>query len=129
MRALVGLDGEVGGLFASLALGYLMICAMQFFIFEITAGIVSSVLSQFFCAVFLAYFSGCLYPINYFPDALRKISEFLPTGALRSLLSGCALGDVKPINVAFICVYTALFLSLAIFARKRRICAEGGDGI
>lgn len=121
---------EIGAeFFLSLFLSFLMISAMQILIFEATEGIWAGVLSQFLAAIGLSYFSGCLYPIYFFPEIIQKISVFLPTGAARSLLAR-TLADKDILQpLAVIITYLLVFMIGAILIRYRKITKASGDAI
>ncbi len=122
------LDTSLGAeFFASLALSLLMFTAMQMLIFEVSEGIWSGVLSQFLSAVFLSYFSGCLYPIYFFPEIVQRISIYLPAGAARLLLSRTLTDNGKLLPTLIIFIYFAAFISLTIFLRHRKIRREEAD--
>lgn len=98
-----------------------MISAFHFMLFELTSDIVSGVMLQFVTSVSLAYISGCLYPIYFFPETVQNISVFLPVGAARSYISECMVQ--KPLSFSFIAVilYFVLFLLLTMYIRNCRI--------
>lgn len=102
-----------------------MIAAMQFLLYEMMSGIVSSVLMQFVCCISMGYVSGCFYPAAFFPDVLQKIGELLPTGAALHYVNECFVGNVSVAGRMGIFFYLLLFLGLSVFFRKHRI--EGGQ--
>lgn len=98
-----------------------MIAAMQFLLYEITSGIVSSVLMQFICCISMGYVSGCFYPAAFFPDVLQRIGELLPTGAALHYMDECFLGNMSFIRGFSVFFYLLLFLGLSMLARKYRL--------
>lgn len=105
----------------SLIPAVLLISALQFLVYEISSGLVGGVLAQFLGAIALAYVCGCLYPINFFPDAIKNVSAFLPVGAAREYI--CALIGDGAQALSFIKIFAmfALLLSLAMIKRRQRI--------
>ncbi len=102
----------------------LMLAAMQALLYEIVPGVVNGVLAQFLCAVSLAYISGCIYPITFFPEAVQKVAYFLPTGAglrylQKSLSTQSALGEML-----LLLLYAAAFAALQMLLRRRRIAGR-----
>ena len=96
----------------------LMLCALQFFLFELADNTVAGVLLQFLNAVVQGYMAGCFYPSSFFPEGLQRFGAVLPAGAamarLRALLlrSGAAAGPVW--------LWLLLMLLMAIALRYRR---------
>lgn len=98
-----------------------MIAAMQFLLYEMMSGIVSSVLMQFICCISMGYVSGCFYPAAFFPDALQKIGELLPTGVALHYTDECFVGNVSLMRGLGVFFYLLLFLGLSMLARKYRL--------
>ncbi len=119
----VGLFESIGYIIGIIPV-IVMITAMQKAFYEITTGHVSSVLLQFLSAVGLGYISGCFYPNYFFPDAIRKFADILPSGAgfeyMRKLMSG----NLQPENFLLPALYTVLFGLCSYFMRKRRIAGD-----
>ncbi len=82
--AVDGLEELTGGDVAVFALRLLpaciLICAMQFLIYEISDNLLASVTMQFICAISLAYITGCFFPSYFFPEAVRALAARLPSG-------------------------------------------------
>lgn len=98
----------------------LMLSAMHFMIYELNGNIISAVLSQFVIASWLAYISGCFYPYYFFPQAVQSFASHLPSGICFEYMLGELLG--KGISVVLPCmVYIAVFLSVSVLIRKRRL--------
>lgn len=107
-----------------LLLPILAISAMQFFLYEVVNGVVNGVLVQFLCAVGLGYISGCLYPAYFFPEAVQKVTSYLPAGAARLYLSGVVDGKPPLVGTLILLGYFALFLILSAAVRRARIKSE-----
>lgn len=108
---------------AMLILPAAVIAAVQFFIYEAVGGIIGSIIGQFVCAVALSYVGGCLYPIYFFPDAVIRLSAFLPTAMARTFLASFFTNrDCLPQVIGllgFLCVFLALGI-LSRYAKLRR---------
>ena len=113
----IGAGGVLRLLFGALPT-VLMICALQFLLFELADNTVAGVLLQFLNAVVQGYMAGCFYPSSFFPEALQRAGAALPAGAamarLRALLlhEGAAVGPVW--------LWLLLLLSAAVLLRRRR---------
>lgn len=111
---------RVGGL--RFALGALptalMICALQFFLFELAAGTVGGVLLQFLSAVLQGYLAGCFYPTGVFPEGLRRFGAALPAGAGMARLQALLLRD--PGAAGAVWLWLLLLLSGAVLLRRRQ---------
>ena len=125
LKAAVGISKIDLGSFASLLSGrfimaYLlcaiMLCMMQFFLYEITRGGISAPLLQFLNAVVQGYICGCFYPQSFFPDYLSAVTAHLPAGVAVRLL-----GDISASNVTETIIYAALFFILSVLVRQRTI--------
>lgn len=95
--------------------------AMQFLLYELTSGVVSSILLQFICGISMAYLSGCFYPASMFPDVLKRIGELVPTGLALSYADAKLMGESSLTAVMGLIIYLAVFLGLSVFARSCRI--------
>ena len=95
--------------------------AMQFLLYELTSGVVSSILLQFICGISMAYLSGCFYPASMFPDVLKRIGELVPTGLALSYADAKLMGESSLAAVTGLIIYLAVFLGLSVFVRRCRI--------
>ena len=101
----------------------LAITAMQFLLFELTDSLIGGVLLQFFCAIVLAYASGCFYPISFFPKAIRIFSSFTPSGISRAYLSSILSGADGLWYIVELVAYAAALISITVLVRARKIKA------
>lgn len=114
---------------SAIILSVFMITALQLLIFELSEGISVGALSQFLAAVTLSYFSGCLYPIYFFPETLQSVSAFLPTGAVRLFLSQSLGGAESPLSVCLMLCYLSAFVLTAILVRRAKILRMAGEAL
>lgn len=104
----------------------LMISAMQFFLYELSGGVVSSALLQFFCAMGMGYICGCIYPAYFFPRAVQNAASILPAWSCRLWLDELLAGQPSFGTFAVLAAYFAAFLILSAVVRRMRILREGG---
>ena len=98
-----------------------LISALQYLLYGLSDSVVSGVLMQFVSAVLLGYVSGCFYPINFFPRAIRLVSDVLPSGLARGYLSSLILESASLWQALTILIYTVGLLALAALVRHYRI--------
>ncbi len=96
----------------------LMICALQFLLFELAGGTVGGVLLQFLSAVLQGYLAGCFYPTNVFPEGLRRFGAALPAGAGMARLQALLLRGSAGIGAVWL--WLAMLLSAAVLLRRRQ---------
>ena len=117
-----GIDVEaLWGFFLRFLPVILMLSAMQFMVYELVTGIVSSLLLQFICSISMGYLSGFFYPANFFPETLQRIGRILPTGAALQYTDACMTGEISALPVLEVLLYLACFLGVSVFIRKGRI--------
>ena len=116
----LGLRGSfLAGLSLRILCVALMAGTLQFLLYELTPGLIQSVLLQFLTAMALGYVSGCLYPIRFFPEVMQRAAQWLPTGCAISFLgAGTERGALPALGLA---LYTALFLLAAVVLRRRKL--------
>lgn len=102
------------------------ISSMQFFLYEVTNGLVTSVMLQFFCAMGLGYISGCVYPAYLFSRGLQDVASCLPAWNCRLWLDELLAGKPSLLTLAVIGAYFAGFLVLSVILRHSRISRGGG---
>ena len=113
------LEGVGAGVFAVGALPTaLMICALQFLLFELDNGAVGGVLLQFLNAAVQGYLAGCFYPASFFPEGLRRFGAALPAGAGMAQLRALLLHE--PSAALPVWLWLTLFLTLSVWLRRRR---------
>ena len=80
---------ELSPLFLALRLlpPALMLCALQFLLYELANSTVSGILLQFLNAAVQGYLAGCFYPSSFFPEGLRRLGPASGADALRPGLS------------------------------------------
>ena len=121
LRAPVSVMMLIKALPALLALG-----AMSFLMYELVTNLISGVLLQFFASVILCFISGCMYPISFFPQAVQKMSAFLPTGMARQQIAHCILNTHDTKNTAALCVFGCVFLVCSVLIRRVKIAGVRG---
>ncbi|MDE5716525.1 MAG: hypothetical protein K2I53_02700, partial [Lachnospiraceae bacterium] len=97
-----------------------MFAAMQFFLFEAAEGIVNGILSQLICGIGMGYLSGYFYPSAFFPEKMRVLGAFLPSGAAARFVQAGALGKIPAAAWAAVFVWLVVFLGLTMMVRWSR---------
>lgn len=110
----------------SLVLPVIMISSMQFFVYEITNGILGSVLIHFVAGCGMGYVCGCFYPSYFFPRIVQHVARWLPAWQSRVHISGILTGSVTALPAVMMLIFTAVSVLLSVLVRARRIKAEGG---
>ena len=100
--------------------------AMSFLMYEIASDMISGVLLQFFVILALCFISGCLYPITFFPDAVQRLSEFLPTGLARMQLADGILQRTSVATTAALLSYGGIFVAGSVLVRKLKVAGVRG---
>ena len=97
----------------------LMLCAMEFFLYEVESAPVEGILLQFLCAVAQGYICGCVYPYNFFPKGIRIVGSLLPAGVAIRSFTGLLSGE----GGAWLpgALYALGFLALSWLLRRRRL--------
>lgn len=104
----------------------LMVAALSFFLYELTRDLIGGVLLQFCAGLVLCFLSGCFYPVSFFPEAVRKPAELLPTGLARIRLSECLSGAVSAKVTLGLTACAVLFFGAALLLRYRKTTAVRG---
>lgn len=113
-------------LLPGILLPILTISALQFFLYEVSGGLVTGALLQFFCAMGMGYISGCVYPAYFFPEAVQSAAALLPSWSCRVWLDELLAGRASLGTIAVLIGYFAVFLLLTVVIRRERIKREGG---
>ena len=102
----------------------IMFASLQYMLFLIADNFIAGVSLQFICAVAMAYLGGCLYPLSFFPEFIRKAAEFQPAGLAYGYLADILLVKDTSRHLFFILIYTAVFLIVAGIIMDRRLKHE-----
>ncbi len=97
-----------------------MFASMHLFIYEIIYKRVVAVLAELLLGISIGYIGGCIYPISFFPDIIRKLSIFLPSGAGIQVLSDGMGYSVDIFCFIIILVYSILFIGGVYALRNKR---------
>ena len=97
-----------------------MFASMHLFIYEIIYKRVVAVLAELLLGISLGYIGGCIYPISFFPDIIRKLSIFLPSGAGIQVLSDGMGYSVDIFCFIIILLYSILFIGGVYALRNKR---------
>ncbi len=101
-----------------------MTAALQALLYELVTNIINGVLLQFIVAVSMAYLSGCIYPLSFFPKVVQQVAEWSPAGvALRYVQKGLTGQDIL-VELLLLLMYAGVFAGLHIWRRKAWIAGE-----
>lgn len=98
-----------------------MFAALQFFLYEAAEKVVDGILLQLICGIGMGYLSGYFYPSAFFPEKMRVLGSFLPSGAAARFAEGRLLGEPSAGAGAAVFAWTVFFLFLAVMVRRRKI--------
>lgn len=99
----------------------LCISSLLYLIYNLCQSLSSGILMNFVIALLMGYFSGCFYPISYFPAVFQKTAVFLPTGISMQLLTKYLKNENWVTEGFTLLLYTLIFLLISIFVRKRKL--------
>lgn len=100
-----------------------LLAGLQFFLFELITDMISGILLQFLAGISLAYLSGCIFPVSFFPESIQKLAPLLPSGAAMQYGIKCMQGLFPVKEMGIMLLYLLLFLGLVAAVRERRIKA------
>ena len=98
-----------------------MFAALQFLLYEAAEGIVNGILLQLICGIGMGYLSGYFYPSAFFPEKMRALGGFLPSGAAARLVEEGIWGRPAVYAVCVVFVWLAVFFALTVVVRMGRI--------
>lgn len=98
-----------------------MFAALQFFLYEAAEGIVGGILLQLLVGVGMGYLSGYFYPSAFFPERMRLVGGWLPSGVALRFAENGLLGESAWYAGMIVLLYLAVFLTLAAALRHRKI--------
>ncbi|MGN0167982.1 MAG: ABC transporter permease [Acetatifactor sp.] len=98
-----------------------LLAGLQFFLYELISDMISGILLQFLVGISLAYLSGCIFPVSFFPESVQRLVPLLPSGAALQYGTKCMQGLFPVKEMGIIILYLLLFLGLAVMVRERRI--------
>ena len=113
--------GQALTVFISLLPVLILIGLMQYLVFEGIRSIQGSLLLIFMLSIFLGYFSGCLYPLSFFPAVFQDLVLYQPVGASLMYTGERVLTRFSPLAMVSCLVWIAGLFGLCILARGRRI--------
>lgn len=99
----------------------LCISSMTILIYHLSNSLNSGILMNFVLALIMGYFSGCFYPISYFPTAIQKISSILPPAISVNFLTNYLKAGHWGMEAFSLFIYAILFMTIAGFLRKMKL--------
>ena len=104
----------------------IMVTSFAFMLYSLTNNLVGGLLLQFFGSLGMCFIGGCMYPISFFPDAIRNLARYLPHSLARDAVSDFLLGNVSAECLLLLLMYAAVFLSVAVICRILRMRKANG---
>lgn len=98
-----------------------VLSGFQFFLYELISDMISGILLQFLAGISLAYLSGCIFPVSFFPESIQRLVYLLPSGAVIRYGTKCMQGSFPAAESGIMLFYLLVFLGLAVTVRERRI--------
>lgn len=99
----------------------IMLAALQFMIYELADGIVSSVLGQFLTALALGYAGGLFYPMSFFPILMQRAAHVLPTKVAMDYCQSALKWEMNGAGLAMLIIYMLIFLGISIWVRSIKL--------
>jgi len=98
-----------------------VISSLQYLIYELVDGIVSSILGQFLTTIAMGYVCGLFYPMSFFPTVLQKVAAILPVKAAMDYCQSSLRWEMDALHLIMIIGYTFVFLAIAIYVRRIKL--------
>ena len=98
-----------------------VLASFGYLLFQLANELVGGVLLYFFTGLALCFLAGCMYPVYFFPEAIRSISGYIPQGVCRILLAGKISGDASQNSMLLLWGYSILMLVFAYLLRLIRL--------
>lgn len=99
----------------------LLAACFSFMLYALSGDLIGGVLLQFFLLLALCFISGCMYPVYFFPTAVQRLAQWLPTGAARNLLASGLTGIADGKSLALVLGYSGLFALVGVTVRLRAV--------
>lgn len=112
------------GLWVSFIPVILLLCSLQHLLFEISNGIIGSVILQVFAVISLSYLSGFFLPIYSLPPLLQSASKFLPTTVAFNYISAVFTEKESFSSIVWIFVWTIIFVASTLVIRKAKVRSD-----
>lgn len=108
-------------MFIKMIPGVLAVCSLQFLVYEFCNDIITGSLLQFVTSMGLAYISGCIYPISFFPEKIQNAVKYTPFGAAIESFKQISL-DILDVKNIYLCAgYCLVFVLLSSLVRMIKI--------
>lgn len=105
----------------------LVLCSMQLFLYEVSNGVIGSIVLQVIAVVLFSYLSGFFFPIHSLPTAIQNISAFLPTTAAFNFVSSIFAESLSVTSVFTVMLWIIAFICATVFVRNCKIRSERYD--
>ncbi|MCR5419568.1 MAG: ABC transporter permease [Lachnospiraceae bacterium] len=102
----------------------IMFSAAQYLLFLVADNYIFGIFLQFVFAVFFSYMGGCLYPISFFPEVVRRIAGYQPCGLAYGYLADIILLNNGSGRFVGMLLYSLVFIVASVCVMSRRIRNE-----
>lgn len=99
----------------------MLITSMQFLLYEICNGVVTTVLVQMFAALGLSFISGFFYPAGSLPEVVQSVAAYTPTGAAFGYLSDIFAEGRPALSLITVLAYSVVLMAASAFVRSYKI--------
>lgn len=99
----------------------ILVSVIQALLYELVTNVVTGVLVQFVAALSMAYMSGCIYPISFFPEGIRALGTYSPIGVALQYMQKGLIGQAVGKEILIVFFYICLFCLLHMWKRNYRI--------
>lgn len=97
-----------------------LMAAFQFFLYECSFSVLSALLLQFIGTLSVGFLSGCLYPVNFFPESVQRVAGMLPAGIAREYLSLRLCGESAFQKLLLMGLYAVCFVAASVALRRKK---------
>ncbi|MBQ4067468.1 MAG: hypothetical protein IJD22_07490, partial [Clostridia bacterium] len=99
----------------------LIVCTLQFFMFELCSSIISGTFLQLVATVALSLVSGFFYPKQSLPESVSAFGSVTPTGCAFTYMTDVFSGRGGWLSLAAVLLWAAVFAALSCIVRMRKI--------
>lgn len=112
---------------ASIIPAIALITAMQFFVYELAANIITAVLLQLLVVVSMSYVSGFFFPLYSLPQSMQNLAKYLPTHKAFNCIGDALFHTPNMSNNMIVWGYFALFILSAALIRQYKMRSNRYD--
>ena len=115
----------LGGSIRYLILGVFCIAALSYLIYSMSSDLISGVMLQLVISLGMCFVCGCMYPVHFFPQAIQKLSAWLPAGLVRTYMTGAYTGVIGDTGWILLAASSGMLILSGFVYRFRMIYTKG----